>query len=144
MTGRSKDSKKRSSQALFVLQYRAFLFSMLSSAALQSNVRQAVVAFASSYSDVRSRMTGIRRRQMQAIFLATESNNDSRRLILPSHPDIAIQTVMAPMVAASDYPFRYILQKRYGVDLAFTQMDPRGGTRHRNCESSGFGTTSCG
>jgi tRNA-dihydrouridine synthase 1 len=29
---------------------------------------------------------------------------------------------MAPMVAASDYPFRYFLRKHCGVDLAYTQM----------------------
>lgn len=122
MTARSKDSKKRTRQAHCVLQHRGFLFSMLSSVALQGNVRQTVVAFAPVYSSIRSRKTSIRRRSLHNTFLAAENNNDSQGLILPSHPDSPIKTVMAPMVAASDYPFRYLLQKKYGVDLAFTQM----------------------
>lgn len=43
-------------------------------------------------------------------------------LILPSHPDKIIRSVMAPMVAASDYPFRCFLRKHCGVDLTYTQM----------------------
>jgi len=46
----------------------------------------------------------------------------SSGLILPSHPDTPIRSIMAPMVAASDYPFRYFLRKYCGVDLAYTQM----------------------
>ena len=42
-------------------------------------------------------------------------------LILPGHPDTPIRSVMAPMVAASDYPFR-LLCRMHGVDLTFTQM----------------------
>ena len=43
-------------------------------------------------------------------------------LILPSHPDKVIRSVMAPMVAASDYPFRLFLRSRCGVDMTYTQM----------------------
>ena len=43
-------------------------------------------------------------------------------LFLPSHPNTPIKAVMAPMVAASDYPFRYFLRKHCGVDLTYTQM----------------------
>ncbi len=46
----------------------------------------------------------------------------SPHLLLPSHPNTPIQTIMAPMVAASDYPFRHFLRKHCGVDLCFTQM----------------------
>jgi tRNA-dihydrouridine synthase 1 len=51
-----------------------------------------------------------------------DDDNSSPGFILPSHPDLKIRTVMAPMVAASDYPFRYFLQKHCGVDLTYTQM----------------------
>ena len=43
-------------------------------------------------------------------------------LILPSLPDTPITSVMAPMVAASDYPFRHFLRKHCGVQLTYTQM----------------------
>jgi tRNA-dihydrouridine synthase len=58
-------------------------------------------------------------------------NNDSSKhnkeikpptLILPSHPDFPISSVMAPMVAASDYPFRLFLREHCGVQLTYTQM----------------------
>lgn len=42
-------------------------------------------------------------------------------LLLPSSHFKKIQNVMAPMVAASDYAFRCLVE-RYGVDLTFTQM----------------------
>lgn len=41
---------------------------------------------------------------------------------MPAHPDTPIRSVMAPMVGASDYPFRYFLRKYHGVDLTYTQM----------------------
>lgn len=48
---------------------------------------------------------------------------DVPRFTLPSHPNVPIRHVMAPMVAASDYPFRQLLrQPQNGVDLTFTQM----------------------
>ena len=55
------------------------------------------------------------------------SNHDSnggvgRRLVLPSHPDRPIRHVMAPMVAASDYPYRLLLRRYGDVDLVYTQM----------------------
>jgi hypothetical protein len=49
-----------------------------------------------------------------------DNDNDSNKhnketkpptLILPSHPDFPISSVMAPMVAASDYPFRLFLRE---------------------------------
>ncbi|KAG7358039.1 dihydrouridine synthase Dus [Nitzschia inconspicua] len=43
-------------------------------------------------------------------------------LILPCQPDQPIYSVMAPMVAASDYPFRKLLRDYCGVDLLYTQM----------------------
>jgi tRNA-dihydrouridine synthase len=49
-------------------------------------------------------------------------NANAPKLILPSHPDFPITSVMAPMVAASDYPFRVFLREYCGVDLTFTQM----------------------
>jgi len=51
-------------------------------------------------------------------------NVDSKAppLVLSSHPDFPITSVMAPMVAASDYPFRVFLREYCGVDLTFTQM----------------------
>ena len=49
-------------------------------------------------------------------------NDDAPKLILPSHPDFSITSVMAPMVAASDYPYRVFLREHCGVDLTFTQM----------------------
>ena len=52
----------------------------------------------------------------------TTTNEDSPKLVLPSHPDFPIKSVMAPMVAASDYPFRVFLREHCGVDLTFTQM----------------------
>ena len=48
--------------------------------------------------------------------------HEQQGLILPSHPDKMIRSVMAPMVSASDYPFRHFLSKYHGVDLTFTQM----------------------
>ena len=51
-----------------------------------------------------------------------EINRGVPDLILPSHPGFPIRSVMAPMVAASDYPFRVFLRERCGVDLTFTQM----------------------
>lgn len=45
----------------------------------------------------------------------------SSALYLPNRPLAALQTVAAPMVAASDYPFR-CLCRQYGVDLGFSQM----------------------
>mmetsp|Transcript_32419 Transcript_32419/g.76256 ORF Transcript_32419/g.76256 Transcript_32419/m.76256 type:complete len:553 (+) Transcript_32419:151-1809(+) len=48
--------------------------------------------------------------------------NKAPTLVLPSHPDFPITSVMAPMVAASDYPFRVFLREHCGVDLTFTQM----------------------
>ena len=45
-------------------------------------------------------------------------SSSSSLLVLNDKP---IQTVMAPMVAASDYPFRRLV-RRYGVDLCYTQM----------------------
>jgi len=58
---------------------------------------------------------------------AEDGNNNNDKapapaLILPSHPDFPITSVMAPMVAASDYPFRVFLREYCGVDLTFTQM----------------------
>mmetsp|Transcript_60489 Transcript_60489/g.148409 ORF Transcript_60489/g.148409 Transcript_60489/m.148409 type:complete len:552 (-) Transcript_60489:135-1790(-) len=55
------------------------------------------------------------------------SNNDNngsggRGLVLPSHPDRTIRHVMAPMVAASDYPYRLLLRRYGDVDLVYTQM----------------------
>ena len=50
------------------------------------------------------------------------TKNDGGGLILPSHPDKPIRSVMAPMVAASDYPFRLFLRSRCGVDMTYTQM----------------------
>jgi tRNA-dihydrouridine synthase len=52
----------------------------------------------------------------------TARNDNVPKLILPSHPDFPITSVMAPMVAASDYPFRVFLREHCGVDLTFTQM----------------------
>jgi hypothetical protein len=43
-------------------------------------------------------------------------------LILPCQPNKPIVGVMAPMVAASDYPFRVLLREHCGVDLLYTQM----------------------
>jgi tRNA-dihydrouridine synthase len=54
--------------------------------------------------------------------ILSSDNNDHSGLILPSHPGFNIKSVMAPMVAASDYPFRYFLRKHCDVDLTFTQM----------------------
>lgn len=52
----------------------------------------------------------------------SESSHLKQGLILPSHPNFPIRHVMAPMVAASDYPFRHFLREYCGVDLTFTQM----------------------
>ena len=44
-------------------------------------------------------------------------------MVLPSAPPgQLIRTVVAPMVAASDYPFRCLMRQHSKVDLAFTQM----------------------
>jgi hypothetical protein len=43
-------------------------------------------------------------------------------LVLPCQPNKPIVSVMAPMVAASDYPFRVLLREHGGVDLLYTQM----------------------
>lgn len=50
------------------------------------------------------------------------SNGKAPKLVLPSHPDFPITSVMAPMVAASDYPFRLFLREYCNVDMTFTQM----------------------
>jgi len=52
---------------------------------------------------------------------ASQRDTKAPKLILPSHPDFPITSVMAPMVALSDYPFRVFLREN-GVDLTFTQM----------------------
>ena len=52
----------------------------------------------------------------------TNTSEKNRGLILPSHPNFPIKSVMAPMVAASDYPFRYFLRHYCNVDMCFTQM----------------------
>mmetsp|Transcript_48750 Transcript_48750/g.56234 ORF Transcript_48750/g.56234 Transcript_48750/m.56234 type:complete len:536 (+) Transcript_48750:58-1665(+) len=54
--------------------------------------------------------------------LLFHSLNAIPNLILPSHPDFPITSVMAPMVAASDYPFRLFLREYCDVDLTYTQM----------------------
>jgi tRNA-dihydrouridine synthase 1 len=46
-----------------------------------------------------------------------ENNNPPHKATFPS----SIQSIMAPMVAASDYPFR-CLARQHGVDMTFTQM----------------------
>ena len=56
------------------------------------------------------------RRQFQQLFLSTKSQNINGR-----SENFPYQSVMAPMVAASDFPFR-CLCRQHGVDLAFTQM----------------------
>ena len=53
---------------------------------------------------------------------STRNFSSKNALILPRDPDDRpIQTIAAPMVAASDYAFR-CLCRQYGVDLTFTQM----------------------
>ena len=71
----------------------------------------------------------------------------SNTLILPSHSE-PIQTVMAPMVAASDYAFRCLVEQ-HGADLTFTQMlharnlvqDPTFRTNHVDFPFSNDGLT---
>jgi tRNA-dihydrouridine synthase len=65
-----------------------------------------------------------KRRQSSSLLEAAHTHHAETPsgLILPSHPNIPIKTVMAPMVAASDYPFRHFLRKHCGVDLTYTQM----------------------
>jgi tRNA-dihydrouridine synthase len=53
---------------------------------------------------------------------SSSSPSTSPALYLPSHPDTPIRSVMAPMVAASDYPFRLFLREYCGIDLTYTQM----------------------
>mmetsp|Transcript_46440 Transcript_46440/g.112573 ORF Transcript_46440/g.112573 Transcript_46440/m.112573 type:complete len:521 (+) Transcript_46440:31-1593(+) len=101
------------------LKQRSFLLSMLSCVALQRNTRQSVIAFAPTFRRVQK--TNIHLRSLHETFLSGQKNENAPDLILPSHPGTPIRTVMAPMVAASDYPFRCLLRK-YGVDLTFTQM----------------------
>ena len=50
----------------------------------------------------------------------TDTDNESA-LYLPGRPDAPIRSIMAPMVASSDYAFR-CLCRQYGVDLTYTQM----------------------
>jgi tRNA-dihydrouridine synthase len=51
--------------------------------------------------------------------VALESTQSA--LYLPGRPDFAIRTIMAPMVASSDYAYR-CLCRQYGSDLTYTQM----------------------
>lgn len=52
----------------------------------------------------------------------TRSLNEPTSLFLPSQPGKQISTVLAPMVAASDYPFRCLCRQHSDIDLTFTQM----------------------
>jgi tRNA-dihydrouridine synthase len=49
------------------------------------------------------------------------ADNTQSALYLPGRPDHAIRSIMAPMVASSDYAYR-CLCRQYGVDLTYTQM----------------------
>lgn len=49
------------------------------------------------------------------------TNRSAGGLYLPSHPNTPITSIMAPMVAASDYPFRWQCRD-HGVQLTYTQM----------------------
>eukprot|EP00980_Cylindrotheca_fusiformis_P007963 scaffold1697_cov120-Cylindrotheca_fusiformis.AAC.45 len=60
-------------------------------------------------------------RRISTVLLKSSPEAESG-LTLPSYPDFPIKSVMAPMVAASDYPFRYFLRQHCDVDLTFTQM----------------------
>lgn len=51
----------------------------------------------------------------------TPSSTTDNGLSLANYPNLPIQTIAAPMVAASDYAAR-CLYRQHGVDLAFTQM----------------------
>ena len=53
---------------------------------------------------------------------SSSSSASSPPLILPSHPNFPIRSVMAPMVAVSDYPFRVLVREYGQVDLTYTQM----------------------
>jgi tRNA-dihydrouridine synthase 1 len=52
---------------------------------------------------------------------ATTDTDTTPALYLPSHPNLPITNIMAPMVAASDYAFRSLCRD-HGVQLTYTQM----------------------
>ena len=68
------------------------------------------------------RSNGFLRRKRSLSKIQMSSSHHDSGLVLPSYPNLTLKSVMAPMVAASDYPFRYFLQKHCGVDLTYTQM----------------------
>ena len=108
---------------------RDLLFVMLPSIFFSSSCSRKVEAAAFLVSSTRGiqRRKGWGRHHLKSISLAAtkepnSGSKESRGLVLPSHPDLQIRSVMAPMVAASDFPFRYFLHKHCGVDLTYTQM----------------------
>jgi hypothetical protein len=97
----------------------ATMFFVLASQAISS--RAACFAFTFSKSLTRPN-TWNHHRSKSSRASSVQSKSAENCLVLPSHPKISISNVMAPMVAASDYPFRYFLRKCHGVDLTYTQM----------------------
>jgi tRNA-dihydrouridine synthase len=127
MTRSPARQKKRTKAVASLSKRRKFLVSMVPCILFQECGR-AVTAFSSfprrpSYvrgrNFVANKMSTV---TLQSARNDSESQDKNAGLILPSHPNFPIKSVMAPMVAASDYPFRYFLRKYCDVDLTFTQM----------------------
>ena len=114
-TSRKKHTKASPTTSSVHSKRRTVLFSMLCCSLFKNG--RGVAAFTRQTSSASTRKN-------HALALSSPSSDNAvkqRGLILPSHPEFPITSVMAPMVAASDYPFRHFLRKQ-GVDLTFTQM----------------------
>jgi hypothetical protein len=116
--------KKRTKAVASLSKRRKFLVSMLSCILFQECGRAdtAFSSFPRHPSYVRGR--NFVSKKMFSVTLRSapndsESLDEKGGLILPSHPNFPIKSVMAPMVAASDYPFRFFLRKHCDVDLTF-------------------------
>ncbi len=117
---RCSNSRGRSSPSSSKTTTTTLLFLMTASST--RNFLFGCDAFQNAWRGSRLRFSSAKKRPRHAVSNDTTANENAPQLILPSHPEFPITSVMAPMVAASDYPFRVFLREHCGVDLTFTQM----------------------